>query len=175
MLTYDFTFVVDRPTNEDYEDVFFEAGCDDASLLIRYGRLLVCFDREAESYKEAVLSAYEDIKKTGHKMVRFEPDYLVTVPEIARRARATRQSINLYVQGKRQQDFPAPLVGVTTDTPLWDWVEVSKWLYDRDKLDVSEVRHAVVSRVVNLRTQDESICEDLTVRQFVEKELLQIT
>ncbi|MEZ5720978.1 MAG: hypothetical protein R3D59_04470 [Paracoccaceae bacterium] len=64
MTTYDFTFIVDAdPHAEDFEDRFIEAGCDDATFILVRGAAALSFDRDAASYKEAVLSAFRDIRK----------------------------------------------------------------------------------------------------------------
>jgi len=38
---------------------------------------------------------------------------------------------------------------VTTDSPLWDWVEVSAWMYYRHKLPLGAVVEAKMVREVN--------------------------
>ena len=63
MTTYDFTFVVDAdPHADDFEDRFIEAGCNDATFILMRGSAAISFDREAVSYKDAVLSALKQIK-----------------------------------------------------------------------------------------------------------------
>ena len=57
------------------EDALFEAGCDDAVLGLRDGVLSLGFDREAESFEEAVMTAMEDIK-------RGRPDLLIERVEL---------------------------------------------------------------------------------------------
>lgn len=49
------------------QDRVYEAGCDDAALVLRNGRLLLDFDREAESLPDAVRSALSDIQEAGLK------------------------------------------------------------------------------------------------------------
>ena len=38
-------------------------------------------------------------------------------------------------------------------SPLWDWVDVSKWLCLRGKVHEGEYRSALVSRIVNYHVQ----------------------
>jgi hypothetical protein len=139
---------------DDFEDRFFEAGCDDATLALRYGLVAVCFDREAENFTHAVVSAYSDILKTGAKVERFEPDFLVTQTEIAARAGLTRAAISLYVSGERAADFPRPAVRITSTYPLWDWVDVSSWLHKFGNLSATEVVNARIARAVNWFVQN---------------------
>lgn len=152
MHTFEFTFVVDGVDHhvDGFEDAFFEAGCDDATLAVMHGAVVVNFSREADTYKDAVLSAFEDILKSGASMKRFEPDFLVSSVEIANRAGVTRQAIALYASGERGENFPAPTARITTRSPLWDWVEVSRWLVGNGKLKHGVYRRAQISRVINL-------------------------
>lgn len=154
MKTYDFTFIVDAdPHGDDFEDRFIEAGCDDATIILRRGAVALSFDREGQSYKEAVLSAYQDIKKSGSGILRFEPDYFVSAPEIAERAGLSRAAIDNYVKGHRREGFPRPDARLSAKSPIWDWVEVSKWLCDHGKLGRREYKHAIISRVINFGVQ----------------------
>lgn len=155
MQTYEFTFVVDAadPHADDFEDRFFEAGCDDATLALMHGAVVACFDREATTYKDAVLSAYENILAAGASVLRFEPDYLVSAAEIAKRTGVTRGAVSHYSKGERGDGFPKPYARVTTKTPLWDWVDVSRWLCVHGKLDEEEYRFAQVSRIINYNVQ----------------------
>ena len=152
---YSFTFVVGDADaqSEDFEDRFFEAGCDDATLSLMHGAVAVCFDREASCYKDAVMSAYEDVLSTNSRLLRFEPDFLVSAAEIANRAGLSRAAVSLYEKGERGSNFPKPYARITTASPLWDWVEVSRWLCVNQKLDVSEFRDAQVARLVNFGVQ----------------------
>lgn len=151
MQTYDFTFVVDAdPHAEDFEDRFIEAGCDDATFVLRRGAAALCFDRTADSYKEAVLSAYNDIRNAGADIIRFEPDFLVTATEIAERSGLSKQAISLFDKGERQDSFPRPTAKFSAKSPLWDWVEVSQWLCEHGKVDKEVYYEALVSRAVNL-------------------------
>lgn len=155
MQTFEFTFVVDSadPHAEDFEDRFFEAGCDDATLVLMHGAVAACFAREAGDYKSAVLSAYENILSAGAGIVRFEPDYLVSASEIATRAGLTRGAVSHYEKGDRGEGFPNPRARVTTKSPLWDWVEVSHWLCSKGKLSEEEFRFAQISRIINYNVQ----------------------
>lgn len=46
-------------------DGLFEAGCDDATPSLRFGRVYLTFTRMAPSLGEAILSAIGDVKKAG--------------------------------------------------------------------------------------------------------------
>lgn len=165
MQTYEFTFVVGDadPHEAGFEDRFFEAGCDDATLVLMHGAVAACFTREGDSFKDAVLSAYENILQAGASVERFEPDYLVSAGEIAVRAGVTRQAVSLYAKGERGDEFPKPRFRVTTPQPLWDWVEVSRWLVKRGQVREQDFRSAQVSRVINFGAQMHCQLEQIRV------------
>ena len=130
-------------------DRFFAAGCDDATISVQKGLFVIDFDRDANSFKEALVSAIHDVKRAGATIERIEPDYLVNASDIACRMGATRAAVSLYASGKRGRCFPAPVARVTTDSPLWDWVEVSAWLVQEKKLPQEAVEEAHLIREMN--------------------------
>lgn len=152
MKAFEFTFITSGfdPESENFEDTFFNAGCDDATLVFMKGCLAICFSREDRSFSKAVVSAYRDVLKTGARIERFEPDYLVSSNEIAARSGLTRQAISNYANGARGSSFPRPVTRIMSESPLWDWVEVSSWLYDNKKIDLDVVIDARISRHVNV-------------------------
>lgn len=81
MTTYRFTVVLAGldEISDDLADALFEAGCDDGSPWSSQGVAAVGFDREAESFEEAVRSAIGDVQKAGCHVawVRIEPEDLV--------------------------------------------------------------------------------------------------
>jgi len=56
-----------------YEDVIFEAGCNDALIAVVDGRMLLDFDRYAASYDSAVSSATHALQSIGATIVRVSP------------------------------------------------------------------------------------------------------
>jgi hypothetical protein len=132
-----------------FADPFFEAGCDDATISIQKGLIVLEFDREGRSFSSALLSALVAVETSGAKIERIEPDYLVSASDIANRANLGRAAISNYAHGLRGQGFPHPVARVTSDSPLWDWVQVSKWMYDHHKIARSVVVEATVVREIN--------------------------
>jgi len=152
MAVYDFTFILGAdPHDEAVEDTFLAAPFDDATLILQNGALALSFDREAASYRDAVISAYHDIRATGVPILGFDPDYLVTSAEIARRVNMSRAVISKYEHSS--EGFPTPTKGVLGKRPMYDWVDVSGWFVAKGTIDVSEHRHALISRAMNLGTQ----------------------
>jgi predicted transcriptional regulator len=151
MTTFSFTFVVDGidPYDDAMEDRFFEAGCDDATIALMHNAIALCFSREAPNYIAAVVSAYQNILDAGASVVRFEPDFLVSASEIAKRAGLSRAAVSLYEKGERASNFPKPVARIMTSSPLWDWVCVARWLVEHNKISADHYINAQVSRIAN--------------------------
>jgi hypothetical protein len=151
MKSHSFTIVASglNPDANDYADRFFEAGCDDATVALQKGSFILDFDRRAESFEAALASALDDVKRAGAIAERVEPDHLVNASDIAARGGMTRAAISNYSAGKRAVGFPAPIARVTTDSPLWDWVDVAKWLAREGKVSDQAVAEALAIRNAN--------------------------
>ena len=168
MKTHEFTIIASglNPEAEDFEDRFFDAGCDDATLSFQKGVIIIEFAREAVSFSKAVTSAYQAVLGAGATVERVEPDYLVSLSEIAERSGKTRQAISLYTNGNRGEGFPAPVARVTSNHPLWDWEEVAGWLVERDALPKEELVRARVVKEANLHLEASEAPEDNFVRRL---------
>lgn len=144
MKTHEFTIIASglNPRADDFEDRLYEAGCSDATISFQRGAIIIAFAREAKDFAHAVISAFEDVQKAGAKIERFEPDYLVTLTDIADRTGLSKSAISLYSSGERGKAFPAPVARITSDSPLWDWVDVSRWMYAKKRLPIEAVLKA---------------------------------
>ncbi|PWE17277.1 hypothetical protein DDZ18_06200 [Marinicauda salina] len=151
MKAFEFSIVASGldPRADDFEDRFFEAGCDDATIAFARGAIVLHFHREAESLSAAIRSARADVEAAGATVRHVEPDNLVSLTEIARRAGLTRSATSLYANGGRGRDFPPPVARVTSDGALWDWREVSAWLHRRGQLPIEDVRAAAAIGAAN--------------------------
>lgn len=87
------------------------------------------FARSAATLADAVLGAIRDAEKaSGWRVVRVEPDELVSASAIARRLGRTRQSVAQLVAGRRGPGgFPPPAVWVDGAARLWRWSDVAQW------------------------------------------------
>ena len=152
MSTYHFTIIAAGldPEADDFENRFFEAGCDDATISVQKGATILEFTRESKSFPHALVSAFLDVQKAGAKVVHFEPDHLVSLSDIAERTEMSRAAISLFAKGERGKNFPAPVAKVTTESPLWDWVEVARWMYRRRSLSLHHVVEARIVRQANV-------------------------
>jgi hypothetical protein len=153
MAEYDFTLILTddiRDFTDETVDALCEAGCDDATIAQRYGRIYVTFSRDAESLASAIVSAIEDVRKASicAGVMRVDNCNLVTQAEIARRLDRPRQAVGQYISGERGPgSFPPPACNIVEGQPLWYWCEVSHWLS----------RHNMISATVNQEAQEVSV------------------
>lgn len=135
--------------NHEYAERLFEAGCDDATVSFQKGLCVIEFEREANSFEQALESAIHSVRAAGATIERIEPDHLVSASDIAARGGITRAAVSHYACGKRGEGFPVPVARVTTDSPLWDWVEVAEWLVNHKQVDTQVAHEALVIREAN--------------------------
>jgi hypothetical protein len=155
MKNFEFTIVASCPDGiKELSEKLFEAGCDDATIALQKGVAILDFDREAKSFSHALLSALDNVTAAGAGVLHVEPDDLVSLSDIASRARITRAAVSNYANGTRGKafpTFPAPVVRITTDTPLWDWVDVARWLFRQGKLSLTDLVQARIVRAENIK------------------------
>lgn len=153
MKTFEFSIIASGldHTADDFEDRFFEAGCDDATIAFARGVIILTFAREAGSLEAAIASAIENVRSAGAQVERIEPDSLVSLSEIAYRAGLTRQAISNYAagKGKRAEGFPRPVARITSESPLWDWPDVVCWLSAKGVVSDGQVAEALVIQRAN--------------------------
>lgn len=137
------------PAADDFESRFFNAGCDDATISFQKGHIIADFAREASSLEEAIASAILAVFKAGAKVERVEPDPLVSLSDMAARAGVTRAAMTNYAQGKRGKHFPPPIAKVTSESPLWQWAIVARWMFENDKLAKEDAIEAEIVREAN--------------------------
>lgn len=136
MTAHEFTLIVEGPDlqDESFVESLFEAGFDDAAIG-RVGSIqYLDFDREAESFADAVFSATEGLESAvpGVRVVHLEPDDLVTMSEIAERVGRTRESVRLLINGDRGPGgFPAPATHFRSRQRMWRWQEVAVWFAEQ--------------------------------------------
>ena len=103
MKTYEFTIIASGLDTEadDFEDHFYGAKCDDATVAVIKGKIVLEFAREARNFAHALASAIIDVRRAGAKIERIEPDYLVSLSDIAQRSDLSRSAISHYAAGNR--------------------------------------------------------------------------
>ena len=75
-MEYDFALIVGGVSEltSAVEDALFQAGCDDATVSMQYGRLYIEFSRLAVSLEDAIVSAIHDVRKAkiGAEVLRVD-------------------------------------------------------------------------------------------------------
>lgn len=168
---YDFTLLIEGASaiTPELENAIFEAGCDDATISRRHGRMYVTFSRTAPSLREAILSAILAIHGCGKtlRVLRVDVCGLITQAEIARKLGRSRQLIHQYMTGHRGPGgFPPPACNVADKAPLWNWCEVAQWLARNELISREALQEAQETAVVN------SVL-DLEYQRWVAPELTQ--
>jgi hypothetical protein len=135
MATYVFRLVVNETIDTDGANRLYEAGVDDGVPESGPAGHSIGFDREAPSFRSAVLSAIKEVEKAQFEVLRVEPDELVSAADIAERTNRSRQSISALINGSRGPgDWPRPVAG-NVRSPLWRWGDVAAWF---DGFDASQ-------------------------------------
>ncbi|MGH2653141.1 MAG: helix-turn-helix transcriptional regulator [Actinomycetota bacterium] len=160
---HEFSLVIDGPVeDETVVDKLFEAGCSDATIGSVDGVGYADFHREAETFADVVLSALRDVESVpGLKVLRVEPDDLVTMSEIAERLGRTRESIRLLVSGRRGRgNFPAPISHLRSRSRLWRWSEVAEWAETGTAEEQRNARFvASINAALELRRQRQDLAD----------------
>lgn len=132
MTTHTFTLIVEGPDLQSGEliDKVFEAGCDDALIGQVDGIQFADFDREANTLRDAVLSAVAELESIeGVTVLRLADAGLVSMADIAARTGRTRESVRLLITGERGPGgFPPPVTDPRSRYRLWRSDEVEVWL-----------------------------------------------
>lgn len=167
---HDFTLIIEgaNAISPELEDAIFSAGCDDATVSVRSGRLFITFSREAASLRDAIVSAIHAVRGCGQglRVLRVDACNLVTQADIARKIGRSRQLIHQYISGVRGAGgFPPPACDITESAPLWYWCEVARWLWENDLITHTALQEAqdvaAVNSVLDLERQ-RSVAPELT-------------
>ena len=156
MKNFEFSIIASGldPESDDFESCFYDAGCDDATISFQRGHIIIDFARDADTMENAISSAIENVEVTGARVERVEPDPLVSLSEIAARSGMSRAAMSLYSKGKRGKNFPAPVAKVTSDSPLWDWAGVARWLFGKKKISKETALEAQTIKKMNMTIKD---------------------
>jgi predicted DNA-binding transcriptional regulator AlpA len=80
---------------------------------------------------------------------RIEPDPLVSLADVAARTGMSRAAMTQYSKAQRGKDFPTPVARVTSDSPLWEWASVARWLFRNGKITRDAAIEAEIVRAAN--------------------------
>lgn len=133
MPTYEFSLIVDGidVLDPDHDSRLAAADAEDAMVFESDGVTYVAFYRDRPAPRQAAMDAIESLERAypGNVLVhRVDPD-LVATTEIADRAGMSRETVRLYVAGKRGPGvFPAPEGVIGKGQRVWRWADVFAWL-----------------------------------------------
>lgn len=132
METYEFTVILEGADvlTEAAADALFEAGCDDATFGEIDGCQYADFMRKARSFADAVGTAKRAIESSvpGARVIRIEPEDLVSAADIAERTGRSRESVRLLIAGSRGPGaFPQPVFHFKSRSRMWRWTDVARW------------------------------------------------
>lgn len=170
MTEYEFTLIIEGDLmDEATARALFQVGCDDATFGVVDGMSYGDFARDSSSFAEAVSEAISQVEMVNDlRVLRVEPDDIVTMSDIAERLDRTRESVRLLIAGRRGPGgFPSPISHAIERSRLWRWTDVALWL---DQLEPEEIEAARFTSAINaaleLRKQLRTMNDDLAIKQI---------
>ena|SRR5579863_2439175 len=129
MNTYEFVLRLDQEVTEDEADALYGV-FDDGSITTGSGMTAIEFTREAPSWAEAINSAIRDVESVkGLRVTGAGQEDLVSMLDIAQRAKRSREAVRLWVTGKRGPGgFPEPAWRSPGGERFWSWPAVAQWI-----------------------------------------------
>ena len=151
--------LVDNQVTNEYLDVLFENGCDDATISTgQLGMLSLSFTREAVNASVAVESAINDVKKAipSAKLIEATPD-IVNISEISSILGHSRQYTRKLFNSDTSS-LPAPIhIG---NPSIWHLSEVLDWLKSvgkqENKINENLFELSHITRQINIKRQVEA-------------------
>lgn len=169
MTEYELTLVVDGDlADESVAAALFEVGCDDATFGVSDGIGYGEFIREASTFAEAVTSAIHQVESVAPlRVVRVEPDDIVTMTDIADRLDRTRESVRLLIAGRRGRGgFPSPISRSRERSRLWRWSDVAEWLGQMEPEQREAARFtAAINAALELRHRLGSMTDEIAAKE----------
>jgi hypothetical protein len=161
MSEHHFTLILTGPVDQ-HADELYDAGCDDALLGAIDGVPYADFDRQADTLAQAITAAIAQLQSVPVlRVVRVEPDDLVTAAEIAQRLGRTRESVRLLAAGQRGAgDFPPPISHTRQRNRLWRWADVLAWTGQADPDELAAAQFiAALNAALELRARTPTLPE----------------
>ncbi len=113
------------------------ADFDNASFGRRDGiPMMTVYVGDDQPLADVVIEATRKLsnKVPGTRALRVHPD-LVAISKIAHRVGVSREAVRKWTLSKRLP-FPACVSKVNEDTPVWEWIDVTDWLFEAKGIDL---------------------------------------
>ncbi|WP_367971731.1 hypothetical protein RJD38_22195 (plasmid) [Vibrio scophthalmi] len=158
MKTHDFALVVISSKELDADGVcdlanqLFEAGAEDCTVGSSGKNIILEFDREADSYQDAVLSAIQEVKTINDIEIKsLDAGQFVGLSDAAEMSNLTRAALSSFSKGTRGDGtFPTPYLRVSSKSPLYDWAEIADWLEARGYVEHGIADNARFTSQINM-------------------------
>lgn len=135
-------------------DLLSKPGNRDTMLKTYNDTVYLDFNRNATSFKAAVLAAINDVEScVGCKVVAVDGGDMVSLSDIEQLTGITRSALSRYSTGSRGGGtFPVPIRRLGIKTHLWRLGAVLHWLKDNTQHDIAPelVDRADASEAINL-------------------------
>ena len=157
MKEYDFSIVAHSSRDLDADLVIevanklYDLGADDCTVSSQNNAVIVSFDREAISYKDAVMSAIKQMKTLTYLTIKsVDAGEFVGLSDAADLSDLSRSALSKFSKGERGKgQFPTPYLRLSGKAPLYDWAEVAEWLESQGLVDSELVENATTTRLIN--------------------------
>lgn len=132
---YSFTIITDDHGGSEEIAERLYPSCLDACVGESDFIVSIGFDRKARTFMDAAGSAIADLAAGGCRAIRIKSNDIVSLPEIARKTKRTRESVRLLIAGRRGPgSFPATAYPDQRETMrLWHWPDVERWFAAYEK------------------------------------------
>jgi predicted DNA-binding transcriptional regulator AlpA len=154
-MEYEFEFKFKLPAQDADAGALVErlgaAGCEDALIGVgQPGRIALQFTREADSAKQAILGALEEVKNVipGAELIEAGPDF-VGLTDVAQLLGVSRQNMRKLML-THTASFPSPVH--EGSAAVWHLEPVLRWLKERGDyaIEQSQIDVAHMAMQVNL-------------------------
>ncbi|WP_338804544.1 DNA-binding protein [Xenorhabdus griffiniae] len=157
MKEYDFALVAIYPEKKidpellcQVANILYEVGADDCTVLSRDNAFIIEFDREADSYKKAILSAIKQVQSIGLVVKSIDAGQYVGLSDAAEFAHLTRSAMSKFSKGVRGDGFfPTPYFRLNSKTPLYEWKEIADWLSRKGMIEPELAENAKITADIN--------------------------
>jgi hypothetical protein len=159
--TLKFSLAEDNPDMDQIVERLGEAGCNDALVGVgQTGRIALEFTREADSAKQAIFSALEEVRQAipSAKLLEAAPDF-VGLTEIAELVGMTRQNMR-KLSITHKDSFPIAMH--EGSAALWHLSPILQWLKKRAyPIEPSLLEVAYIAMQINLAKEASQIEHDV--------------